>query len=118
MADKIIQLPKNQDLVERLRKKLVQYAQRASDLVDQIKEENPYWHPELVVQNYCITNQFYKLAVLSELLEKREIGAQAFSLELAEEYNVFDINNFNQACGVIDDYCRTGGAHAQGGTDF
>lgn len=39
------------------------------------------------------------------------------SIEMDDTYGTdFSVRDFNNACGVVDDYCKTGGKNVSGGT--
>ncbi len=67
------------------------------------------------------TNQqlalLYRTKLLERLFRDGTVETWAFSKELAtEDGGDLDVKAFNQACGVIRDYCETGGANTTGGT--
>lgn len=57
-----------------------------------------------------------KLAVLTELLLEKEVDTYELSLELVKEIPSLNLEYYNRACGVINDYCKTGGSNCRGGT--
>lgn len=111
-------MPEDEELRSKLKNKLREYAERISNLAERIGEENPYWHPDRVRWAYSTTQQLYSAEVLSELLERGELDTREFSLELALYYREFSPYNYSVACGVIQDYCTTGGKNTFGGTGF
>lgn len=85
----------------RLRSKFFEYEARI----------DPYKPPE------CQMGAIMKMEVLSALLEKGRVETWALSLELAKKYGPgFDVDAFNNACAVIQDYNETGGTKVRGGT--
>lgn len=97
----ILVLPEDKVRVEQLRKKLEEYKQRA----------DPYRAPELQMGTVC------KIAVLERLLQDTTVDTWQLSLEMEETYGSgFDPWKFGTACGVIADYCNTGGQDVIGGT--
>ncbi len=112
-----IVLPEDARLKAKLERKLEEYRGRMS----KIKEEgdNKFKHPELLFQiNGSYRGACYKASILERLLETGEVNTWDISKELATEYGTFDVQRFNNAAGVIDDYCTTGGKNCSGGTGF
>ena len=108
-------LPDDEKRVSKLKRKLSEYATRVEDYKKNLERENPTWHPEQIELLYKQFSEYFKLAVLSELLLKEKLDTYAFSLELQKDKG-FNIQNYDGAGGVINDYCETGGANCQGGT--
>ncbi|MDP3779448.1 MAG: hypothetical protein Q8R30_05405 [bacterium] len=97
----ILVLPEDKMRVEQLRKKLEEYKQRA----------DPYRAPELQMGTVC------KTAILERLLRDMVVDTWQLCLEMKETYGSgFDPQKFGVACGVIADYCNTGGRNTTGGT--
>ncbi|MEK7503001.1 MAG: hypothetical protein AAB556_00990 [Patescibacteria group bacterium] len=97
----ILVLPKDETRKQQLRKKLAEYRGRI----------DPSHAPETQMSAIC------KTTVLERLLRDGQVKTYDLSLEMAEMYGSgFDVNKFNNACGVIDDYCKTGGQNVSGGT--
>lgn len=97
----ILTLPPNALLEQKLRSKLEEYRGRL----------HLYRDPELQMSTIC------KIAVLERLLMDREVNTWELSMEMSNIYGTgFSVNDFNKACGVIDDYCKTGGQNVSGGT--
>lgn len=97
----ILLLPNNVSLDQRLCSKLEEYKGRLY----------LYRDPELQMSIIC------KIAVLETLLRNREVSTWELSIEMANTYGAgFSVDDFNRACGVIDDYCKTGGKNVSGGT--
>ncbi len=97
----ILVLPEDKVRVEQLRKKLQEYKQRIK----------PYCAPELQMGAVC------KIAVLERLLRDMVVDTWQLCLEMEETYGSgFDSEKFGVACGVIEDYCNTGGKNSTGGT--
>lgn len=103
MAEKspIFVLPEDTVRVRQLQKKLEEYKQRI----------HPYRAPELQMGTVC------KIAVLEKLLQDKVVDIWQLCLAMEKTYGSgFDPNKFGIACGVIDDYCSTGGENTTGGT--
>lgn len=97
----IFVLPEDETRKWQLREKLKEYKGRF----------DPYRAPELQMGTIC------KITVLEQLLRDDRVDTWELCLEMAQTYgSSFDSYKFNVACGVIDDYCKTGGKNAQGGT--
>ena len=58
----------------------------------------------------------YKIEILKALLEHGEVNTYDLSRKLHDRFGVLDVEKFNNACGVIDDYIKTGGKNLSGGT--
>lgn len=102
MADEekqhIIRLPEDTDRVAQLRAKHQEYQGRL----------DPFDHPELRARHNW--DAFCKEWGLRILLEKGVLDTHTLSLELAREFpDAFDVDGFNNAMGVIDNYVTTGG---------
>jgi hypothetical protein len=104
-----IKLSENKLIVKALNDKLLEYKER---LGAEMKEQ-PYKAPE----QYS-NDTVYKIAVLDELLKNGEVNTQELSRELKEKYGFINIDDFDNACGVIEDYNETGGKNNSGGTGF
>lgn len=97
----ILFLPEDETRRVQLRQKLGEYKARFK----------PYQAPELQMGTIC------KITVLERLLQDEEVDTWGLCLEMRETYGSgFDPDKFGVACGVIDDYCKTGGQNAIGGT--
>ena len=96
----VIVLPTDKTREQQLRGKLAEYKGRM-DL---------YRAPELQMDTIC------KIAVLERLLRDSQVNTWELSQEMAETYASFDVKTFNNTCGVIKDYCETGGQNTHGGT--
>lgn len=109
----IITLPDEESRKRSLFYKLREYKNR----LDLIKNRNPYAHSGMI-RKISIENGGlgYKIDILERLLEKGELDAHTFSLELSERDGFFDVNKYDLAAGIIDDYCRTGGKNLCRGT--
>jgi len=94
-----IELPTDQIFVKRLRAKLEEYRQRA----------DPFKAPEMQI------GTLYKIAILEELLKTGKVVTHELSKKLAEKHGSLDPEKFENSCGVIQDYCRTGGQHVRKG---
>lgn len=94
-------LPDNETRKQQLKSKLVEYKERVS----------LYRAPELQMGVIC------KITVLERLLQDGQVNTHELSREMFETYGSgFSVHAFNNACGVIDDYCKTGGKNTSGGT--
>ena len=97
----IIILPIDEKRVQHLRTKLQEYLGRF----------NGYAAPELQMGTIC------KIAVLKKLLEEGRVETLILHQEMVGMYGSnLDSHKFNGVCGVIDDYCKTGGQNTRGGT--
>lgn len=94
-------LPDNETRKKQLQIKLFEYKKRIS----------PYRAPEMQMSTIC------KISVLERLLKDGQVDTEELSREMFEVYGSgFSVHAFNNACGVIDDYCKTGGKNTHGGT--
>ncbi len=63
-----------------------------------------------------------KIAVLQKLLQDGQLDIQSLAAEMMdvhkdeEGFSTYFRNSFETACGVINDYCETGGENCHGGT--
>jgi len=90
---------------KQLEDKLAEYRQRA------MHKDVVFLAPEQKQGILC------KIEVLAELLRKGKVQTREFGRQLAKKYGSgFDFRACNTAFGVIDDYCKTGGANVVGGT--
>lgn len=97
----VIVFPEDETRKQQLRAKLVEYQGRM----------NPYRAPEMQMDTIC------KMVVLERLLRDGQVKTWDLSREMAETYGSgFDGNAFGNACGVIEDYCKTGGQNIHSGT--
>lgn len=97
----VILLPSNQARLARLKDKLTEYRRR----LDAFKP------PEQQIGTWM------KIEVLEKLLTEGAVKTWDFSRELAEKYrSSFSPYDFANACAVIEDYSKTGGANTSGGT--
>ncbi len=66
---------------------------------------------------YSYMDTILKIRVLERLLKDKRVKTHKLSLELSREFGSdFDVERFDNACGVIENYCLTGGERAHGGT--
>lgn len=88
-----------------------------------LRDREPHEHPDLYAQR--MMDARCKIAVLEELLKSGRVVTWDLALALGKEFNKPGISisvalafarAFINACGVVADYCKTGGAHAHGGT--
>ncbi|MFH1780784.1 MAG: hypothetical protein ABH841_02170, partial [Candidatus Nealsonbacteria bacterium] len=61
-------------------------------------------------------NTAYKIVILERLLRDGQVKISELVREMSEIYANFNIDNFQDACAVIDDYCKTGGKNLFDGT--
>lgn len=96
-----IVLPEDSGLRQQLEAKLVEYKGRYDE----------YRHPELQMDIIC------KIVVLEKLISDGKVDTFELSLQLADKYkDCFSVDSYNNACGVVEDYCLTGGKRTAGGT--
>jgi len=112
----VLRLPADEHRVRQLEAKKTEYEER---LAKQSARE-PYRHPDLAQD----PGTRIRLAILSRLLEAKEVPTWTFSLELASQSEgivaVLGPKGFEEAfncsAAVINDYCETGGTQVRGGT--
>lgn len=108
-----IVLPEDELGRRTLKDKLEEYRGR----LEEIKKQNPYMHPELIRRISGRGRGLgYRIDILESLLEHGELDTHQFSLELKKRDGFFDVENYNTAVAIIDDYCKTGGKNITGGT--
>ncbi len=96
----IIMLPEDETRRRQLLKKLSEYRERL--------RQHPFDHPGRQMDVIC------KKTVLERLFRFSQVDTWTLSCEMAKTYeNSFDISAFNNACGVIEDYCKTGGQNVR-----
>ncbi len=112
----VIRLPEDKGRVEQLERKLTEYQGRLERHRKKVRVEHPYWSPEQI--NCFLSDTRYKIIVLSRVLKDKKVKTYNLSREIAkgEAEGWFDVDAYQNACGVIDDYCLTGGQRARGGT--
>ena len=109
--------PKDAKLKIQLEAKLTEYQSRKNGK----GEVWEYWHPE---QAHMMSSDYrdacYKVDVLSAVLsatEEHPINTFDLSLELVKRYGkMFDVEKFNNACGVISNYLGQTNNEQNGGT--
>ena len=109
--------PKDVNLKKRLEAKLAEYQSRKNG------QGKPweYWHPE---QAHMMSAEYrdacYKFDVLSAVLSAtggHPVNTFDLSLELVKRYGKsFDVEKFNNACGVIENYLGQASYEQSGGT--
>lgn len=93
---------------EQLQAKINEYRKRMAD-------DDEFTHPE--GQLLMGSGTAYNFCVLERLLSDGTVKTFDLSAELMEKLgDRFDPAKFGNACGVIKDYCETGGAKVTGGT--
>ncbi len=95
----VIFFPDNAERRNQLQEKLKEYENRAKHYRSQI-------HVDSV----------YKIEVLNCLLKDGQVKTWDLARDMAKKYPDFDVEVFNKACAVIEDYCKTGGKNTHGGT--
>ncbi len=103
-------LPKNDRRQVKLKKKLSEYEKRVRRLKKTIHINNP----ELSYNSI----PGFKALITRRLYLRGEVETQEFVRELVEEYGSVDFDEFNNAAGVIHDYCETGGKKVKKGSGF
>ena len=103
-------LPDNPKVKDRLKRKIKEYYQR----MKRLKSESSFTNPEMVYT----TLTGYKALIAQRLTLCGEVDTEALSRELREEYGFVNYEDFNNAIGVIEDYCKTGGQNCCQGTGF
>lgn len=88
---------------------------RKRQLEDKLKEykgrKDPHRHPALQMDTIC------KIEVLERLLRDGKVVTWDLSREMAKTYgDSLDVDALDNACFVIEDYCKTGGKSIDGGT--
>src|SRR3989344_306759 len=102
MSGRKIVLPNDKGIREALRFKMEEYGGR----LEKAKGDG-YKDEELVfMQN---TDSAYKFSIAKALLENGEVDTWELSRAFHEKYGSVDVESFNRAAAVIDDYCTTGG---------
>jgi hypothetical protein len=99
--DHVIELPDDLDPGRRasLEAKLEEYRER----LKQRMEANRYQPPEFFASTR------YKITVLETLLTDGRVDTHDLYQKIKGEDGSVDLEAFNNACGVIDDYATTGG---------
>ncbi|MSU54681.1 MAG: hypothetical protein EXS48_02530 [Candidatus Staskawiczbacteria bacterium] len=107
-----IELPKDDpELVGKLRTKLEEYKVR---LVEKERKIDIYKSPQQRKEITASTR--YKVAVLQEVIDNGSVDTQELSNRLAVEDGIFSLEDFENACSVIDSYCRGEAEKNRGGT--
>lgn len=98
-----IVLPIDESRLQQLRDKCAEYRARVDPSVE----------PKDQMSALC------KRTVLLNLLLKGEVETDEIRERMRKVHgDTFDAKAFANACGVIDDYCRTGGVNVRGGTSL
>ena len=106
-------LPQDESRRKALENKLQEYKIR----LDKIREVYPTIPPQILRKISIQSGGLgYKIDIMENLLEEKELDTQKFSLELSAKDEFFDAENYTLATDIIDDYCRTGGQNLRGGT--
>jgi hypothetical protein len=96
----VIERPEDPELLEKLRQKLAEYRNTLFDCC-------PINSPE------TLTDAYYKITVLHTVLEQGEVNCWVISKMIAHRCGRIDYKIFSNACGVIADYCETGGQNVK-----
>lgn len=105
-----IEFPNDPEIVEKLRDKLEEYKSR----LESEEEENKFQPPEISKPKTADIR--YKIAVLEKVLDG-SADTHSIARELQEQDGgFFDKATFENACGVIESYSRSGGKEVKGGT--
>lgn len=108
----VLTLPEDEKLVKRLEAKLAEYKTRMEEIQD-------FRHPEFAYKiSPSFKDAFCKFTVLGRLLDCKKVNTFELALEIAARFeNVeFDVDSFNNACGVIAAYSGQSDQEPQGGT--
>ena len=95
---------------ELLRRKLEEYKERLKSPT--VPLGVAYRAPEALFDFDTV----YKIAVTEALVNTGEVSTYDLSHKLKTKYGFFDSEAFNNACGVVEDYIKTGGKGVRGGT--
>lgn len=107
----VIVLSKDSVRKKQLERKLEEYEQR----LKKQEGEFAFSHPDMRLK-YTARSR-YRMYVLKELLENNKVDTYALSRNIAEkEGGLFDVEAFDEACTIIEDYVKTGGVSLRGGT--
>ena len=103
-------LPENQKAKAKLKKKLHEYEKR----VDKLKKACACDNPDITYNSFT----GYKALITRRLCQCGEVQSCELAEELKEEFGRLDTDTYNNAVGVIYDYCQTGGRNVKNGTGF
>ena len=111
MSSPVITKPEDKELLAKLERKLIEYEKR-------VAQTQGTMHPELAYKtSHHYRDSLYKSSVLRELLTKGKVKTHDFSLELAKRFcESFDVDGFNNACAVVEAYCKQQSNILHGGT--
>jgi hypothetical protein len=114
----VIRLPEDSERISRLRFKLAEYDARIDLRIRLTQERIPGIPTEYLINLHKKGHlDYYKRTVLEELLEKGQIVTWDMARRLAKEMgNLYNCILFSEACGIINDYCNTGGKNCRDGT--
>jgi len=111
-SPKII-LPEDESIKGALEKKLEEYKRRLNKSI----EKEPCMHPELLSQvDPTYIDSLYKVVITEKLLKEGVVDTFELSKEIVRDYGFFNVSGYNNAAGVIDDYCKTGGKNTSKGS--
>lgn len=101
-------LPESIKLKKKLKNKLSEYENRVTRLKKNLYVNNP----ELSYNSI----PGFKALITRRLYLHGEVETKELAKELIEEYGKVDLDDFNAAAGVINDYCKTGGKKLKKGS--
>ncbi len=104
-----IKLPKNPEVIKKLKNKLEEYKKRLEKIKNSEDYNNEYNSPEEAFKKTA--DVYYKIKILEEVLTYGEVKTYEFLSRFKKRDEQFNIEAFENACGVIKDYCDTGGAN-------
>lgn len=110
----LLKIPQDLEKLQKLESKLAEYKQRLATKLGELNLE--YTAPEVIFAKTAGTE--YKIAIVERLLRTGRVTTKGLSRELHKKDGNFDEALFNDCCGVIEDYCNTGGANVSGGIGF
>jgi hypothetical protein len=103
-----ITLPEDELIINALEKKLGEYEGRLKPF--------EYVHPEEARKNSHYIDALYKSIILKKLFEAGSVGTFELAEDIAKNQGFFYEDKYNNAAGVIDDYCKTGGKNTSKGS--
>ena len=111
----VITRPSNTNRLLQLRAKLSEYSLRIDSQIKSLEKFHPNLDLNQTIAVLCHqSSSYYKLSLLSEILEFGNVQPWYLKEELEKENirhfsSIPQINNYLNACLVIKDYCQTGG---------
>ena len=111
MSGRKIVLPNDERVREALRFKMQEYKRRLEGA-----QRDIFKHPDLIfMQN---TDSAYKFVIAKALLDKGEVDTWELSKAFYGASGYVDVESFNNAADVINNYVRANGRNVRGGTGF